>query len=79
MQKVMTIAIKSESVSPNILSKISRYLLKLLWNCLKYQAEHIERKMQVHSFTLGTTTLYEFWTAQQLASIYFYPVPTFSN
>jgi hypothetical protein len=33
----------------------------------------------LHSFFLGATTLYEFWPAQQLTSIYFYPMRTFSN
>jgi hypothetical protein len=32
-----------------------------------------------HSFTLGSTTLYEFWPAEQLTSIYFCPVHTFCN
>jgi hypothetical protein len=31
----------------------------------------------IHSLILGTATLYEFWPAQQLTSIYFYPVHTF--
>jgi hypothetical protein len=31
------------------------------------------------SFIPGATTLYEFWPAQLLTSIYFYPVHTFSK
>jgi hypothetical protein len=38
-----------------------------------------EHSPQVYSFILGATTIYEFWPAQQLTSIYFYPVLTFSN
>jgi hypothetical protein len=57
----------------------SRWILILFNGCNQLGGRSDSDVLHFHAFILGATTLYEFWPSQQLTSIYFYPLHTFSN